>query len=695
MISSLYYTGLLSLQNFQGAISIHGNNISNVDTTGYTRRTVEFTSLPSVQTAVGRVGTGSTVDRITRHLNEYLESQYNEKMGGLTKWSTASEYLSSLEALFTQGETTGISASLANFWAAWEDLSSAPGETTQRTTLVSETDTLISLLASTAEDLEYQQLEMEQAISEEVDEINDILEDLAALNAQIPGQTDNLELLDTRDYLVRALAQRVDVQTIEQEDGQITVLTGEGLSLVDGDKAYTFSYESAQSSSSLYPTSDFDGSIYFEGSSNQEFTIEVVNGGYASGGGSAATFKVSLDGGKTWLTDDDGEPVYYTAGDTDNRIEIGGVEIWFGDESDSGTMAGTELTAGDQFTIVAKSAVYWESNSSGKVNVTPFADTTSSGSRLSGGSLAGMLIARDSYLGDYTEQLDAFASSLIWEVNYAHSQGAGLDHWDYVLGSYQAQFTDRPISESGLDFEDYIEEGSFSLAIYDEDTGELLSNASVDFSSISPGISYFDPTVHSMEDVCDAIEATFPGQIDAEIIDGRLSLEAADGTEFEFAGDSSGLLAGLGINTYFDGHDAASISINTYIEADSERVNAGHVNGAGEVNEGDNTIALALAELATKEVTITTIYGSVEQDLQSYFDSLVSEVGGDVSTASTNAAYYSTLAEDLAEQQEEVSGVNIDEELTMLMRYQQSYAAAAKMITTASELFDIVLALKS
>jgi len=695
MISALYYSGITSLQNFQGAISVHSNNIANVDTAGYTRRTVDFTTRPSVQTAAGRVGTGATVDRIARHLNQYLENQYNEKMGGLSMWGTASQYLAGLETLFTQNEENGISATLADFWAAWEDLSSAPGETTQRTALISNTETLVSLLGSTMEDLEYQELQMNQAIIQEVDEINDIIEDLAALNAQIPGQADNLELLDTRDYLIRSLAERVDIRTIEHSDGQVTVLTEEGLSLVDEDKAYTFSYESAQSFSSLYPTSDFDGAIYFDGSSNQEFTIEVVSGGFASGGGSAATFKVSLDGGQSWLSDDDGNPVIYTAGDTDDRVEIGGVEVWFGTATDAGTTAATELTAGDQFTIAPKSAVYWESNSSGKVNVTPLSDALGTGNRLSGGSLAGMLVTRDNYLGEYSDRLDAFTTSLIWEVNYAHSQGAGLDHWNYVLGSYSAQYTDRPIAESGLDFEDFIQEGAFSLAVYDEDTEELLSNASVDFSSITPGTSYFDPTLHSLEDVRDAVEATFPGQIDADIIDGRLSLEASTGVEFEFAGDSSGLLAGLGINTYFDGHDASSISINNYIEADPERVNAGHVNGAGEVNEGDNVTALALAELATKEVTITTLHGAVEEDLQSYFDGLISKVGGDASTVTTNAAYYSTLASDLSDQQESISGVNIDEELATLMRYQQSYEAAAKMITTAGELFDIVLALKS
>jgi flagellar hook-associated protein 1 FlgK len=53
------------------------------------------------------------------------------------------------------------------------------------------------------------------------------------------------------------------------------------------------------------------------------------------------------------------------------------------------------------------------------------------------------------------------------------------------------------------------------------------------------------------------------------------------------------------------------------------------------------------------------------------------------------------MAKQLDSMQQEVSGVNLDEEYANLTRYQQSYQAAAQLIQTANEMFDVVLSLKS
>ena len=80
--------------------------------------------------------------------------------------------------------------------------------------------------------------------------------------------------------------------------------------------------------------------------------------------------------------------------------------------------------------------------------------------------------------------------------------------------------------------------------------------------------------------------------------------------------------------------------------------------------------------------------------LQDYLNGLCARVGQDASSVSTSATYAATLAEDLYTQRESVSGVSIDEEMTRILQYQQGYSAAAKLIQTASEMFDTILALK-
>ena len=120
------------------------------------------------------------------------------------------------------------------------------------------------------------------------------------------------------------------------------------------------------------------------------------------------------------------------------------------------------------------------------------------------------------------------------------------------------------------------------------------------------------------------------------------------------------------------------------------------MNGAGELNTGDNTTALAMYDLREIEVSISTVTeGTTRSTMLSYYNSLVGNVGTDTSRAKFNQNFYGTLANELDERQQQVSGVNLDEEMTDLIKYQASYTAAAKLITTADQMLQTILSLKS
>jgi len=351
------------------------------------------------------------------------------------------------------------------------------------------------------------------------------------------------------------------------------------------------------------------------------------------------------------------------------------------------------LSGGDEFTIIPKTGLYWITTTGGAVNISPL-EGRDDLNRLSGGSLAGLMAVRDEYIGEYRDKLDGLANSLIWEVNRVHSQGAGLEHHSQALGEYAADNTAVPLDQSGLDFADRLSSGNLTLALYDAATGENLSLTSLDFSSVTPGTANFDPSVHSLEDVRDAINATFPGQLTASIESGRLKLEAASGVEFSFAQDSTGLLAALGLNTLFTGGGAAGVEVDQDVLNNPSLLNAAHVNGSGEVNSGDNDTAQALADLASAALSIFTVRGRTSATLSGYFSGLASEAGRDIETAEFNQSYYQSLADDLSDRKESVSGVNLDEELTKIMQYQQYYEAAARLIQTAADMFETVMSLR-
>ena len=73
---------------------------------------------------------------------------------------------------------------------------------------------------------------------------------------------------------------------------------------------------------------------------------------------------------------------------------------------------------------------------------------------------------------------------------------------------------------------------------------------------------------------------------------------------------------------------------------------------------------------------------------------MVAEVGGDTERADFNYIYQKALSDDLDRRQQEVSGVNLDEEMSDMIKFQHSYTAAAKLITTADQMMQTLLGLK-
>ena len=249
---------------------------------------------------------------------------------------------------------------------------------------------------------------------------------------------------------------------------------------------------------------------------------------------------------------------------------------------------------------------------------------------------------------------------------------------------------------------DKLESGNLMISVYDQSTGALVRSQALDFVEDDPadpttlGIQNFDPTTHTLEDVEDALNRSFGPALTATILDNRLQITVDEGYDFAFGSDSTGLLAALGINTFFEGSDARTLAINNNVRTNTSQINTGHVNGAGEMNRGDNTTAKAIAALQSKAVATRTVSeGTTWQTLGEYYSTLVAKAGSDTQTAKFNYEYQAALAKDLKARQESVSGVNLDEEMTNLIKFQHAYTAAAKLITTAESMLEVLLGLKN
>lgn len=697
--------GQSAIDASQSAIQTTGNNISNANTEGYSRQKVRFEAMQGINFYPGQIGQGVATKEIYRCFDKFSESAYLSRSTMQNRYERQQSLMSQLDSMFNESGdyATGLSTSMSTMFNSWNTLAKDASSSSSREALLQSSLTLTSLFRSTHKQLEEMQTAVDTLIQQDVTKANTLIQEIAEINKQLNKQhvagTNNANnLMDKRDEAVRELAKIIDITVHDNGGGDYVVTTKAGQMLVQLENTFALEYGGKKTDKALVNTSTFTGDIEFTGTDSYEYTIEVTQHGFADDTGASppppgtAMYKVSLDGGKTWLTDENGNVKEFPATNKKNSTTVKDLSISFTSNS--------ALSKGDSFVISPKNDVFWQSPTSGPVNISTqiFGDGTDNGQRITGGSLAGHLAFRDNQVGQVKDRLNDTAKTLIWEVNRLHSQGSGLEKLLSAYGTQRVERVDVPLGSPSADlpWSDRLQSGNLSFAIYDVATGKAVIGYP-GVSAFSP--ENFDPSKHTLQDVVTAINSTsVDGKqfFNASIVDGKLNIEMKEPGKYSFGitNDTTGLAAALGINTFFTGSDASDMGIRTDITTNTNLINAGAINGAGEANAGDNAIATAIAKLSTQSITIKGRTSTTQQSITDFYASLVSRVGSE--TAKTTFSYKSekTMTAALKEQKEQVSGVSIDEELMALIKYQSSYKAAAKVVTTADQMLQTLLSLK-
>lgn len=667
MINNLYSIGKTALQNAQVSVNNASNNISNANTEGYQRTSVVQETSGSITITGLTVGTGADVTSIRSEWDKFVESQYLDALADLSSQAASLGYLSQLDSLLNQSDG-GLSDVMEDFFDSWNELVTDPDSLSAREALLGDTQTLVYALNSTSDTLNATVDSINAEIQDQVDAANKLIADIADANAAISANPDDNQAVSDRDQMIRELDALIGVEVLNKSNNTVTILTEEGYTLVDGTEIHDLAYATANVGESLVRASDYDGTLNYSGDSSEELLLEFVSAG-ADG---TAQFRVSTDGGNTWQTDDNGDEVLYTADAEDGAVTVEGVTLWF----ENGT---TDHAEGDRYTVMAKSGLYWESGDGSLTNITPLTDDSgdSVSGRTSGGSLAGLFLARDDTVVPALDEMDDLAEALIREVNAIHARGAGLEHHTGLTGTYGADDSSAALAESGLHFADNIKAGELTLVTYDAD-GNVATT----------GVLSIDPATDSLETVRDNINTEFGTELTATITaDGTLRLTAGTDMEFEIAGDTANLMSALGLNTYFTGTGAGDIAVNEYAATDTAHINTGSVGEDGLVASGSNETATLLAALSGETVNV----GGTRTSLTSALASLVAGVGAAAASAELQQTYAQTSVSYLYDQQASASEVNVDEELIELTKYQQAYEAAAQIISVTREMMDTVL----
>jgi flagellar hook-associated protein 1 len=139
-------------------------------------------------------------------------------------------------------------------------------------------------------------------------------------------------------------------------------------------------------------------------------------------------------------------------------------------------------------------------------------------------------------------------------------------------------------------------------------------------------------------------------------------------------------------NAFFSGNSASTIQVNPDIIADVNKIAAASGSVSSELIKGDNSQAIAIAGLQNK-----LSMGGNSATFDTYFNTLVSQTGGDVQNASQNLETHTLTVSKMDNYRESVSGVSLDEEMVNLVKFQQGYSAAAKLVDTVKQMMDTVI----
>ncbi len=294
------------------------------------------------------------------------------------------------------------------------------------------------------------------------------------------------------------------------------------------------------------------------------------------------------------------------------------------------------------------------------------------------GKLGALIEARNTLIPGVIDQIDTLARNVIREVNRIQSESIGLDSFSSLTSATLISNPTTALKDLGLDFP--AQAGSFVIRVVDS-VGEVQNLYTVDF----------DPNVDSLTtlaariDAIDGVAGAGGGAISAVVTsDNKLQITSNGSYEFTFQGDTSNVLAALGMNTFFSGNSAGTISVSSFImdtDLGLRRIAASSTGAAG-----DNGAALQMADLQNALIAEdnTTTIGD-------YYRSILSELGVRAQRNTSESKTTQASLTDLEERQESVSGVSIDEEAVNLIKFQQAFNAAARYITTVDSLIDRVI----
>ncbi|MEH6393579.1 flagellar hook-associated protein FlgK [Pseudoalteromonas sp.] len=639
-------------------------NIANVNTVGYVRERTEHMTMIDNQ-----VGRGETY----RLLNEFAQKQLNRDTSNKTFFDQFVTEASRVDTLFSE-ESNSLSTSVNSLFNNIQESLNQPSSSVARSLVMTDAENMLDQMDRLSGIVFDQKNIVNEQLDIFSDEANTLIQNISDLNKQIAAvngtrnAADSSTIYNERDLAIRKLSELIDVETLDGPNGEKLVFMGTGESLVMQDGAFNL----------FSMTGDPDPNF-------KELRLDV-NGGKAVPLEVDASKLKGKIGGLLAFRDDILVPAQNQLGQMGLAIADA-----FNQQNRLGMDGNGEL-GGDIFAIPTVGAYAYQANTGnssmtatlepGKGSEIPASDfivTYTSGTTVeiqpvdNKGEPLGAPSTADIVAGVIDSSTITGGESFGLQLTVSGSGNAG-DQFSVKLNAEAASSltlaTNRPealalaspIRTAG----NINNTGNANISV-----GTVSSVTSGGFTTTSPpGLANGDISIVK---TANANEYTLT--------------DGSGTTTFTITPPAENMLAQAGApyDTYgFDFNIEGTPAIGDSFSL--------------EFNEGgfdDNRNGLLLAGLQSGELVRQNVTTTASADNHKTFNQayagLVTDIGVVTNQAMTNGAAFEALAQQSEAWYESLSGVNLDEEAANLLRFQQSYAASAQVLSTARTIFDTLL----
>lgn len=312
------------------------------------------------------------------------------------------------------------------------------------------------------------------------------------------------------------------------------------------------------------------------------------------------------------------------------------------------------------------------------------------------GSLGASLNLRDDVVPSYQNDLDTLSANIISQFNHVYSQGIGNSGYTDITGSTkienpQATLNNLDYGVNTIEDTYEISNGSFELVVYNTETNSestVVIDIDLDGNSSSKDTILYDeddPTAeNSLVNIIQSkLNDKVPGVYSVSLNnDNQLVIDSdSDIYELGFGKDTSGAVSALGLNNLFTGFTAEDIAVNEDLVDNPELFATGN-----SFTSDNNETINSLIELRDESVMSDNT-----QTIEEYYTTIVGRLGVEAEAASNNYEMKESLLLQSETNNENVSGVSLDEEIISLYSYQKAYQAAAEFITVIDECMQTIL----